>query len=129
MGAGIMVICKDKVLVLKRANYKNDPYANYWDFPGGQGRLEESSYETAVREVREEIGISVPYIKIVEDVKAKYYTMYIGVVPNQFKPELSEEHISYKWVSMLSISRIKNLHPKDKNGLKVYLSRKNIHHT
>ena len=35
MGAGIMVVCGKKTLVLKRTPYKGDPFSGYWNFQEG----------------------------------------------------------------------------------------------
>ena len=124
MGAGIMVTCDKKVLILKRAHYKGDPYSGYWNFPGGTSEVGESAYDTAVRETSEEIGISVPFIKVVDHVESKGYTMFIGKVSLEFTPEIDEEHTDFKWVDLSSIPSIEKLHPKDRGGFEKYVSRR-----
>jgi mutator protein MutT len=114
MGAGIMVRCGGEVLILKRANYKEDKYAGYWNFPGGTADEGETPYETAVRETREEIGVSTPYIKIVDHIGDRIYTMFIGHVPIKFKPIIDHEHTDWRWIPISEVSHIENFHPKDK---------------
>lgn len=127
MGAGIMVVCGKKTLVLKRASYKGDPFSGYWNFPGGTSEKGESAYETAVRETGEEIGISVPFIRVSDHIESRFYTMFIGEVGMEFKPQLDHEHTDYMWIPILEVLELE-LHPKDKKCFEKYLKRK-THHT
>ena len=54
MGAGIMLLCGNKTLIMKRTHYKYDKWSSYWNFPGGQGEPNETTYQTALRETEEE---------------------------------------------------------------------------
>jgi 8-oxo-dGTP diphosphatase len=123
MGAGIMLTCKKKVLILKRANYKKDPFGGYWNFPGGKTDNTESAYETALRETFEETGFEERDIKIYKHVESRGYTMFIGVLDEEYMPVLDEEHTEYKWVD---IEEVRNyiLHPKDERCFKKYLASK-----
>ena len=129
MGAGIMVVCGKRTLILKRNHYKKDPFGGYWNFPGGSSEKGETSYQTAVRETEEEIGVSIPYIKVKDHVESKYYTMYIGEVNLQFKPLLDNEHIDYRWIEIDKVKSIENFHPKDKRCFEKYMMKKERHHT
>ena len=122
MGAGIMVVCGKKTLVLKRSLYKVDPFSGYWNFPGGSSEKGESPYETAVRETEEEIGISVPFIKVSDHIEGKFYTMFIGHVGMEFKPQLDHEHSDFKWIPLREVLSL-DLHPKDKRCFEKYLKR------
>jgi mutator protein MutT len=117
MGAGIMVSCKNETLIIKRANYKEDKYSGYWNFPGGQGEEGETHYETAIRECREEIGVSVPYIKILDHSSIGHYTLFFGYVPEKFTPKLDHEHTDHKWIPLAELDQY-DLHPKDMKCLR-----------
>lgn len=117
MGAGVMLISGDKTLILKRADYKDDPYANYWNFPGGTGEEGESAYETALRETYEETSIAPDQFKVYNEVRIRGYTMYLGSVEDEIEPTLDHEHIDWRWVPISSVLTIKNLHPKDLKSL------------
>lgn len=123
MGAGIMLVCKDKTLVLKRALYKKDRYAGYWNFPGGMAEEGETPYETALREVFEETKIPAEEIMVVDHVSNKAYTMFIGVVKAEHIPILDHEHTKYKWIDIESVPKIENLHPKDEKCFSIFLSK------
>lgn len=121
MGAGIMLLCRDKILIMKRAHYKHDKWSGYWDFPGGQAEPGESTYQTAVRETFEETGISIDQYKVINHVETKIYTMYVAICDEEIVPKLDEEHTEYKWVYTKDILDIRHqLHPKDWKSYKKY---------
>lgn len=49
-----------KVLLIQRGN---EPYKGYWAFPGGFMNMEETAEECAVRELKEETGLTVKQIQ------------------------------------------------------------------
>jgi 8-oxo-dGTP diphosphatase len=55
-GASVLVLRRDAVLMVKRANA---PFAGLWSFPGGRVEPGEPAEETARRELLEETGLSV----------------------------------------------------------------------
>ena len=48
-----------EVLFIERAHHERDPWSGHLAFPGGKVESGEQTYETAVRETREEIGIDL----------------------------------------------------------------------
>ena len=48
------------VLLIKR---KNEPYKDYWAFPGGFVNIDESAEEAAIRELKEETGLEVSRVE------------------------------------------------------------------
>ena len=53
---GVVIIRDGRVLVAHRADH---PAESGWEFPGGKREPGESLAQTAVREIREELGVSV----------------------------------------------------------------------
>lgn len=101
-GAGFVFITPSlKVLILQKPNKK-------WCFVGGKKEKNESPYETAKRETKEEIGffpkgIVIDYVKhkkADEDVNVYSFVME---VKETFVPNLNHEHIGYKWVKIKNI--------------------------
>ena len=127
MGSGVMLLCGNKVLIMKRAYYKNDRWSGYWNFPGGQGEPNESTYQTALRETEEETGITSDQYQVVDHVGERIYRMYVGICKTEIEPTLDHEHTDWKWVELNQIPILKDqMHPKDWRCFKRYYK---LHHT
>lgn len=114
----VVLVHGEKILILRRAtNSFSRP--NQWDLPGGNSEWPETTesirnphISDAVREVKEETGISIKPEDIVHqihfstyfDAKKQTYTVILGwkvVLPNEFDPQLvqiSDEHSEYTWI-------------------------------
>ena len=66
-GVGVVVLRDDQVLMIRRGR---EPRIGQWSIPGGKQKLGETWQETAVREVREETGVEIDVIGIVDVVDA-----------------------------------------------------------
>ena len=66
-GVGVVVFKENNVLVIKR---RNPPRKGQWSIPGGKQKLGETWQDTAKREVREETGIEIRLIGLVDVVDA-----------------------------------------------------------
>lgn len=107
--AGIVIVRyeNDEPMVLLMRAY------NYWDFPKGGIELEETKYEAALREVKEESGITdleFPWGKTLYETepygrerKVVYYflaeTHTNDVVIGENPESGKREHEEYRWVS------------------------------
>ena len=121
MGAGVMLLCGNKTLIMKRAHYKYDKWSGYWDFPGGQGEQNESTYQTALRETQEETGITPDQYRVIDHVEERIYTMYVGICKSEIEPVLDQEHTDWKWIHLKHIPSLKDqMHPKDWRSFKRY---------
>ena len=63
IGVGVIVLKDEQVLLVRRGK---PPEAGRWSLPGGRQRLGEEVRETARREVREEAGIDVDILGLLE---------------------------------------------------------------
>ena len=114
MGAGVMITCKNKVLLLQRSKDKS------WNCAGGSTERGESRFQTAIREMNEEI-LNVPKtLKIVDHHHTKPYTLYYGILEEPFAPEINEESIDWDWVDFSEVFNLE-IHPKDYYSLKYFL--------
>jgi 8-oxo-dGTP pyrophosphatase MutT (NUDIX family) len=95
--AGILYQAGDKVLIIKRAGYKEA----WWDFPGGGAEAGETPQQNAIRESREEVGIeprTMWPIGTTTDGPANYTTFLSAC--DEFTPTLSDEHTDFKWATI-----------------------------
>ncbi len=121
LSAGVVLVRRDpdcKVLLLRAYNY--------WDFPKGGVEAGESSLEAAIREVKEETGITDLEFVWGDDYRdtppyargkvARYYiaqtqteAVTLGVNPTLGRPE----HHAFRWASFVEAARmtVPRLHP------------------
>ncbi len=59
-GAKVALFLGDKLICILRDDIPTIPYPNMWDLPGGGREGSETPFETAVREVQEELGLTLP---------------------------------------------------------------------
>jgi mutator protein MutT len=83
VGVGVVLVCSGKILLEKR---KNEPGKGKWSIPGGLVELGEEAEQTAIREVREETGLTVgkpelidvlDNVELDEDGRVKYHFVII----------------------------------------------------
>ena len=63
VGVGAVIVDKGRVLLARRGN---EPLKGHWTLPGGLLELGESLTEGVMREVREETGLTVEVLQLIE---------------------------------------------------------------
>jgi 8-oxo-dGTP diphosphatase len=63
LGVGALIFDEDKILLVERGN---EPLKGYWSLPGGVLETGETLEEGIVREVREETGLEVKPLQVLE---------------------------------------------------------------
>ncbi|MCM2982963.1 NUDIX domain-containing protein [Niallia circulans] len=95
----------DKVLLLKRAT---PVFKDMWCYIGGSLEQGEQAWEAALREVKEETGItklalysSNTFDQIYSPVENYLYIapVFVGIVEENQEVRLNNEHSEYKWLS------------------------------
>ena len=99
----IVLMKDDKILILKRTNYKKD--GDVWDLPGGKVEFAEDCKVALKRECVEEVGVVLNSFKVLDVVSGKGYTtgqfIFVLCASSDFDGEikLSHEHDDLKWIN------------------------------
>ena len=122
-GAGVLFFAKDtdRFLVLLRSGLVREPYT--WSGVGGKIDDGEAPFETAKREVFEEMGVAPEakyYLVYVFKTKHNVFTYFnfLGVVEKEFEPTLNNENLEFKWLSWKELA----IMPQKHYGLKSLLT-------
>ncbi|MDD5171416.1 MAG: NUDIX hydrolase [Candidatus ainarchaeum sp.] len=93
---------KDRILLLKREN-------GFWEFPGGGVDWGEDPRDAAIRETREETGLTAHDASFVmitsatypkgEDEKHSVYIVYKGQTDG-LDVRMSSEHVEHRWLGL-----------------------------
>ena len=58
-GAKLAILARDRLVIILRDDIPTIPYPDHWDFPGGGRENGETPQECALRETREELGLTM----------------------------------------------------------------------
>jgi 8-oxo-dGTP diphosphatase len=121
--AGIIFTDGSSILLLLRAEGKN---SNTWGIPGGKSEDGETEFENAIRETKEELGISAIPGEIFDSISHidnnKKYTTFFYKVREPFDVNLNHEHSEYAWVKFKDLNNYK-IHPILNTNIHNYLSK------
>ncbi len=106
--AAILENTKGEILLVKR---KVDPKKGYWDLPGGFVDLNENVEESVRRELKEELGISVPSLKYFDSQHDTY--TYDGVIFPTLGLIFSGKIANQRLIPTDDISGLKFFKPQD----------------
>lgn len=99
---------------------------NYWNFPKGKLEAAERSWQTALREVREETGLKPSELKFMENFKTyerfyfrrgkenvfKIVILYLAET-RQSQITVSNEHEGYGWFTFSEARRVLSKYPEN----------------
>ena len=111
--AGLLLVRDKKVLLQHRAPWVHN--GDTWGIPGGARDSHEETYEAALREAHEEIGMDKHLIIPVETFTDdhgpwKYETVIAIAHPDLVAHEQNDESLQVEWVAFDDVTK-KNLHP------------------
>jgi 8-oxo-dGTP diphosphatase len=97
-----------EVLVVQKGEKTDHPFK--WEFPGGKLKESETEEECIVREIIEELSITIVICKQMEEVAYDYGTKKIVLIP--FICDTIEElpfiaeHIAYRWLAPADLKKV-----------------------
>jgi 8-oxo-dGTP diphosphatase len=94
-----LIVKQNKFLIVKRSH----PDKAIWELPGGHLEFGETAEETIIREIKEETGLVVNSVKLLDTWNHHMPSwqitglIYQCTTPN-YEISLSDEHCEYKWI-------------------------------
>lgn len=120
--AGIVFTDGKSILLMKRAG--EGEHIGTWALPGGKAKEGETEIGNAIRETKEETGLtSIPgrrFDSMSNKSGLKKFTAFFYHVSKPFDVTLSKEHSDYEWIDFENLKN-KELHPKLKENIPDYL--------
>jgi 8-oxo-dGTP pyrophosphatase MutT (NUDIX family) len=107
-GALIYARNTNRMLVLQKNDGK---HVNTWGLVGGKNMDNENPWEGLQREIIEEVGFSINFIKVlplerfVSHDNHFTFRTYFCIVDNEFIPILSDEHRGYSWAQIFNLPK------------------------
>ena len=118
-GAFVLPIASTGRMLLGFRALGGDP--NTWAAWGGSAEENETPKQTAQRELAEETGFSGK-IKLIPLYVLEYgdrtFHHFLGLVDEEFKPRLNDEHSKAKWLYYADAQKITPHHPSLKESFK-----------
>ncbi len=132
IGLGIMIKDGNKVLLGHRCNNAVDTGGVYepgsWTFPGGKQEYNETMFEGAIREVKEETNLDISDLEIFsasDDIQKDRHYITIQIIANKYSGELINleptKHSEWKWFELSELPD--NIYTPTKNFIDKYLEK------
>ena len=133
IGIGVMLLDDDKILLGHRATNKKDTGGIYetdcWTIPGGKQEYDETFFEGAKREVKEETNLDIDKLELfgaADDIQPDRHYITMHVIAREFSGNLkvmepgSEDE--WRWFSLDKLPD--NLYSPSEKFIKAYLESK-----
>lgn len=95
-----IILRNDKILVAQRSSSMKQ--ALKWEFPGGKIEAQETAEQCLLREIKEELNITIEIIQQLETYEYDYGSFAIQLMPFICKYIAGDivlaEHIDYQWL-------------------------------
>lgn len=133
IGIGVMLLDDDKILLGHRATNKKDTGGIYetdcWTLPGGKQEYDETFFEGAKREVKEETNLDIDKLELfgaADDIQPDRHYITMHVIAGEFSGELKvmepESEDEWRWFSLDKLPD--NLYSPSEKFIKAYLESK-----
>lgn len=130
IGLGIMIKDGNKVLLGHRCENYGDTGGIYepgsWTFPGGKQEYDETMFDGAKREVKEETNLEISELSIfgaTDDIQPNKHYITIQIIANKFSGELKNmeptKHSEWKWFDLNNLPQ--NLYTPTREFLEEYI--------
>ena len=133
VGIGVMILDEGRVLLGHRAVNKRDTGGIYetdcWTLPGGKQEYEETIFEGAKRETKEETNLDIDKLELfsaVDDIQPDRHYITLQIIAKEFSGELKTmeptKEDEWRWFSLNDLPD--NLYSPSEKFIKAYLKSK-----
>lgn len=130
VGVGVMILDNNKILLGHRSLKRKDTGGIFepdtWSLPGGKQEYDETVYETAVREIKEETNLDINNPKVFsvsDDFQSDRHFVTIEMITNEYSGTLKimepEKEDEWKWFELDNLPN--NLYSPSKKFIEKYL--------
>lgn len=132
IGIGVLIIHENKILLGHRVQNAKDTGGIYepdsWCLPGGKQDYEETIFECAKRETKEETNLDISGLEVfnaMDDIQPNKHFVTIQVIARSFSGELKvmEEDKIDKWQWFDIFQLPKNIYSPSKKFIEAYLNK------
>lgn len=99
--AALLIKGQEILLTRRSPNEKN---GGFWEFPGGKIEENETEFTSLIREIKEELNLTIKPLSIFDEVHYKYNhgeILLIGILSEIISGEISlTVHDKYEWVPL-----------------------------
>lgn len=111
VGIGVMIKCNNKVLLGHRCKSRKDTGGIFepdtWTFPGREQEFNETIFECAKREVKEETNLDIDNLEVFnasDDIQLNKHYVTIQIIANEYKGNLKvmepNKEDEWKWFDL-----------------------------
>ena len=130
VGVGVMIVDNNKILLGHRSSKRKDTGGIFepdtWSLPGGKQEYDETVYETAIREIKEETNLEIKEPKVFsvsDDFQPDRHFVTIEMITDSYSGILKimepEKEDEWKWFDLNDLPS--NLYSPSKKFIEKYI--------
>ncbi|WP_340619500.1 8-oxo-dGTP diphosphatase MutT [Xenorhabdus siamensis] len=105
IAAGIIKNSNDEIFITQRR--ADSHMGGFWEFPGGKLEQGETPEQALIRELKEEVGITVTHCELLETITHEFsdrnITLYFYLVDQWKNEPFGKEGQPYRWISQAEL--------------------------
>ncbi|MBD2780038.1 8-oxo-dGTP diphosphatase MutT [Xenorhabdus szentirmaii] len=127
IAAGIIKNSQDEIFITQR--HVDSHMGGFWEFPGGKLEQGETPEQALIRELREEVGITVTHWELMDTIQHNFpdrnITLYFFMVDKWEDEPFGKEGQPFRWVPQSAL--IADEFPPANRSIVAFLTKNNAH--